>query len=114
MTVSRTLAAVALFCSLASAENLKPKTIEAWDAYVRRMEPTMTVDLKATPDERALMERGQIYVRRIDAGKADGGLIHHWRRPQGGWGVVHRHRRRQRDESGARHPGSLPCSYRAR
>ncbi len=79
MTARTALASLTLLIASARAETLKPATIDAWNAYVKRVEPEMTAAFKATAAERAEMKAGQVYIRRVDhGGKVESGLIHHW------------------------------------
>lgn len=63
----------------ANAETLKPKAAEAWNAYVRQAEAGMGGALKATEADRALMNEGFVYTRRMDVVNTPGpAIIHRW------------------------------------
>jgi hypothetical protein len=73
------LSILTLVGTCAFAETLKPKAVEAWDAYVRQAEAGMGSELKATEAERALMREGFVYIRRMDTGNSPGpAMIHRW------------------------------------
>ena len=79
MKVRVVLSILTLLAVSASGETLKPKAVEAWDAYVRQAEAGMGSELKATEAERALMKEGFLYIRRMDAGNVPGpAMIHRW------------------------------------
>jgi hypothetical protein len=85
--------ALGLLTSTASAADLQPRTVAAFDRYVRAAEAQMLpqpfLRIDALPDgERraklAELSRGEVYIERLSAREAGksidvpGGLIHHW------------------------------------
>ena len=96
MTLRRSLISLALLGLLAAqlaAADLQPRTVAAFDRYVRAAEaqmppePFLRIDALSETDRRARLaevKRGEVYIERLSAREAGktldvpGGLIHHW------------------------------------
>ncbi|HEU4938805.1 MAG TPA: hypothetical protein VFT39_20290 [Vicinamibacterales bacterium] len=96
MTFSKSVISLALLALLASpvaAADLQPRTVAAFDRYVRAAEaqmvpePFLRLDALAETDRRAklaALKHGELYIERLSAREAGktidipGGLIHHW------------------------------------
>jgi hypothetical protein len=96
LSFKRLLAAVVVLGLLtrpAAAADLQPRTVAAFDRYVRaaeaemRPDPFLRIDALPDADRRARLaelNRGEVYIERLSAREAGktidvpGGLIHHW------------------------------------
>jgi len=96
VTLSRShvsLALLALLTAPVAAADLQPRTVAAFDRYVRAAEaqmvpePFLRIDSLAENERRgklAALKQGELYIERLSAREAGktidipGGLIHHW------------------------------------
>ena len=77
----RIVLAVLLPAVALSSESLKPKTIEAWNAYVKQTEDRWERESTDAEAMRQATVSGQIQIQRVDTGKVrlESALIHDWR-----------------------------------
>jgi hypothetical protein len=88
-----TVVVLGLLTQPAAAADLQPRTVAAFDRYVRaaeaemRPDPFLRIDALPDADRRARLaelNRGEVYIERLSAREAGktidvpGGLIHHW------------------------------------